>query len=265
MKKNINSTPSNVLLKMPIVDDEKSGCEGDVMTLISTQEKKTQMSVTVGQVEERESMTLDSYEDGDQERESFVIPGGPFHDGGGILGHCEEIESIMMCPNEEMESGLLGSPYVELEAGILCPNDIIMGNVMLGPPDGVLSSFSEERENIGVMGIGDYQHQEGLAALMDSSNKGTTSDDQGSTNGVLSSNIGQGNEWYSSASKNPSSFEDEWANWDFDLGSVAQDLNVWDEREEMLSWLWENDNDGGDKTAKLESEKQKALADWLLS
>lgn len=70
-------------------------------------------------------------------------------------------------------------------------------------------------------------------------------------------------QWPSCSS--PTSYFDDW-NWE---SSAVNGQELWDEKEEMLSWLWE-DSDGGEVECKtfggdLDCEKQNAMVAWLLS
>ncbi|MCL7050442.1 hypothetical protein MKW94_029321 [Papaver nudicaule] len=305
-------------------DHRKSGCEDEVMitaTPISPQEKNTQMMDVLRQVEEeRQRRDMDSCDQRDQAKEAIVIS-GPFHDEVvGILGHSEHERKrdsiLMLCTSEEeMESGLLNSPYVEqvlLGSGILCSHEeLIMGNENLGPSSDIddhngpmsVHAFSDGAGN-GVMGglsvTDDQNHDlvqnELIIDPMEYSSSSSTSHDQpeivcddhifASSNNTNADMQHGGKELCPSSSMNStttsSSFttintdtieDGEWVyNWDFDMGNVTVDEDlkatsaVWDiEREETLSWLWEND-DIGDAAATIpESEKQQALADWFLS
>ncbi|KAI3991258.1 hypothetical protein MKX01_022479 [Papaver californicum] len=302
-------------------DHRESGCEDDVMitaTPISPQEKNTQMMDVLRQVEkERQRTNMDSCDQRDQGKEAIVIS-GPFHDEvGGILGHSGGSEHegkrdsiLMLCTSEEeIESGLLNSPYVEqvlLGSGILCSHEqLIMGNENLGPSSDIddhsgpinVHTFSDGAGN-GVMGglniSDDFVQNELITSLMEYSSSSshdqaeivcddhvfvsadnTNSDIQhGSHELCPSSSLNSTTTTSSFTTINTDTIEDsEWVyNWDFDMGNETVDVDlkttsaVWDiEKEEMLSWLWEND-DTGDAAATIpESEKQQALADWFLS
>lgn len=310
-------------------DHRKSGCEDDVMitaTPISPQEKNTQMMDVLRQVEkERQRTNMDSCDQRDQGKEAIVIS-GPFHDEvGGILGHSGGSEHqgkgdsiLMLCTSEEeMESGLLNSPYVEqvlLASSIFCSNEeLIMGNENLGPSsdidghngpnNGHTFSDGAGKRVMGGSNISDDQNHdfvqnELIKNLMEYSSSSSSSshdqaeivcDDQvfvSSSNNISDMQHGS-HELCPSSSMNStttsSSFttintdeieDSEWVyNWDFDMGNATVDMDlkatsaVWDiEKEELLSWLWENDDTGDDAAATIpESEKQQALADWFLS
>ncbi|XP_042475734.1 transcription factor MYB111-like [Macadamia integrifolia] len=137
--------------------------------------------------------------------------------------------------------------------------------------DEVMNGVEQERES----------HNESLALLVE--NKGTTiTTSEEMESGIASSNGGEisNGEWY------PLSccFEDQnWADWDWNANGVAiaeEDIHssssgtgIWaKEGEEILSWLWEDDNDGLEGVAgtsvedcEQQLQQQQALAAWLLS
>lgn len=170
-----------------------------------------------------------------------------------IVDHNKENESMIFNPHEaeeEKESLLeflypggdgattMVGPYERLEGTeMLCLNDHLMGD-----GNGFLT-FSEDVEN-GLMHLSG-ERESGVFG----SNKGTTSEERDS--GVLS---------YSSSSVT-SCFDDEWGDWGWN--SVIEGQKMGEEGEEILSWLWEDDNGGGEMAE--DCEKQKAFAAWLFS
>lgn len=61
--------------------------------------------------------------------------------------------------------------------------------------------------------------------------------------------------------------------WDWEIGTVdhaRHDFQLWDEKEQFISWLCENDDHlqqpvFSDISADLDAEKEQAMVDWLLS
>ncbi|KAI3980692.1 hypothetical protein MKX01_025257 [Papaver californicum] len=283
MKKNSNSKATRMAERKTTDDDDhdqrKSGCEDDVMitaTPISPQEKNTQMMDVLRQVEkERQSTNMDSCDQRDQGKEAIVIS-GPFHDEvGGILDHSGGSEHegkrggvLMLCTSgEEIESGLLNSPYVEqvlIGSGILCSHEeeLLMGNENLGPSSDIddhsgpinVHTFSDGAGN-GVMGglnnSDDFVQNELITNLMECSSSSSTSHDQaeivcddhvfvssnntnpdiqhGSHELCPSSSMNSTTTSSSSITINTDTIEDsEWVyNWDFDMVNATLDDLMW--------------------------------------
>ncbi|KAF8387791.1 hypothetical protein HHK36_026446 [Tetracentron sinense] len=273
-KKNYKTSTSNVQLSFQT--PESGGNPGRLLVPIPIQEKRTLTSAIVGKDNVRKNKALDAYEKG-EERENLVAP-DPYNDSGGVmLGPSEkdslvlclneerESTSAMFCPNEEeIESGVLGRYDQRLDNVVMCLDDI-MDNWVLDP-NGFLAT-SEERES-GIMGISEERE----SGVLDS-NKVTSEEmesgalSSNAESGALSSNAESG-EWYLSSSMT-SSFDDKWVDWG-DWEGAVEGHKVWDEGEEILSWLWGSDNNCGECNQGAgervdDCEKQEALAAWLLS
>ncbi|OVA02562.1 SANT/Myb domain [Macleaya cordata] len=239
-KNNYNyNNQSNVKL-MTTTDstpDHIGACQQGRASMTTDQEKNTSTimnnQIAVQNYEERQSMTVDPF----VERKSVVF----------CSSDEEKLESpgLGLCPNtEEEERGInrMLGPIEQLETEIMCPNDI-MGDGVVVDSNGLLT-FTDDTENGGFMSF-DEERESGVLG----SNIKTTSGEGGemaastSTTGGLSYNCNgdQTGEWYSSASNSnitTSCFEDEWvADWDW-VG-VVEGHNLWEDGEEMLSWLEE--------------------------
>ncbi|KAK9282168.1 hypothetical protein L1049_005080 [Liquidambar formosana] len=238
-----------------------------------TLEKETFPTAAISWQEEDkiESMVLDTWAEEILVERRNLVESGPCQDTqGGMSVTSEERESLVLCPSEQRESKnsmlcpttiereteILG-PYEGLDGGILSFNDI-MGNGLVLDPSGILSLSGEEKEN-GIVVNGEGMMESGV---MDSS-KMATSEDLESVN--LSSN-GESGEWLSCCST--TSYLDE-GRVDLDYWEgVVHGHEIWDEQEEMISWLWESDNVQGDYQKlgeEMDSESQKAMVAWLLS
>ncbi|KAF8392618.1 hypothetical protein HHK36_022966 [Tetracentron sinense] len=217
-----------------------------------TPEKKTLKSTIVVQNEERESMVMHSYEKG-EEREDLVVQGPTKKRDSLVVCMNVERESAMLCPIGEKEKGLLG-PFESLDSGVMSLDEMM--NHWGLDPNGYLA-LNEEREN-GVKGI----NEERESGVLGSLNKVTRSEEMESSG--LSSNAEYGTEW------NNSSMSSCFDEWEGVIELEGQD-KVRDEGEEVLSWLWESDNDGGGECNRRgvdlveDCGKQKALVAWLLS
>lgn len=135
-------------------------------------------------------------------------------------------------------------PFQGPEVEGLCFSENMESEVLVGR-GGVVSSGTEERAN-------------GATC----SNKTTTFCEDVEGRNLSSDNGDQTVDQWPSCSS-PTSYFDDW-NWE---SSAVNGL--WDEKEEMLSWLWE-DSDGEEVEYKtfggdLDCEKQNAMVAWLLS
>ena len=185
-------------------------------------------------------MVLDpevNYNNNNKERESLVL----------CNDEAWKCESQILYTNGEEKTETLG-PYDHdqegIDGGIF--NDIVDNSLL--DPDGVLNLTDEGRENHhDIIGFSDN-------GFMCANNMVVTEDLQESAQ--FSSN-GDSGEWYSCSSITSG----------FDDGIDHKGSEIWDEKEKMLSWLWESDNWEGDscKSAEIDSDTHDAMVAWLLS
>ncbi|PIA61160.1 hypothetical protein AQUCO_00300583v1 [Aquilegia coerulea] len=183
-----------------------------------------------------------------------------------ILNSSEERECVRSSSlnGDDSEDGILG-PYQGLESCKLFGGDIIMGDWVLLSPSGILPHNNEEKQNVAIHPL---SSEEQLGLLGSTSNGNMASSEEGESGGISSSNgAAESGEWYSSCSMT-SCFEDDWVNWDWE-GVVESPNNkkfLSNEGEELLSWLWDNNDSGKGGEMLMDCEEQnKALAAWLLS
>ncbi|KAF6157002.1 hypothetical protein GIB67_039763 [Kingdonia uniflora] len=217
---------------------ERGSCTGGAIETLPTLEKET-----LGQDGQKENMVLES--SSCHERNNFIVQGPNQSYGDGILDLSGNIgrqvlypseQSVLLCPTKGSVDETLEQNIEGLSNGVPCPND----NKLI---DGVLdlngvSTLMAERED----GSSATKELE-MESYGFSSSGGDMCSEQ----------------WYTSSSSMNSCFEDEW-----DWKSLVEGYMPCDEGEEMMSWLWESDKCQGIEMVD-ESEKQKALSDWLLS
>ncbi|KAJ4838649.1 hypothetical protein Tsubulata_004242 [Turnera subulata] len=179
------------------------------------------------------------------------------------LGGCysEEVASgnnPLLCPSvSEHESDILGPFPQGIEDAMLCFNEVMGGEELLGPEwDSALNE--ENRNDVMVTS----QVESGVLSL----EKATKSDDLDTGN---SGSTGESTlDWYSPSPITTSGFDDSGFGWSWE--DVIQGQELWNEKEEInaLSSLWESDNgDGESKKPGEEGEydTQNAMVAWLLS
>ncbi|KAF3436523.1 hypothetical protein FNV43_RR23615 [Rhamnella rubrinervis] len=178
--------------------------------------------------------------------------------------HDKESEGLVLgCPNIEKEIELVLGPYEEqgIDEGVLCFNDIMDSELF--DANGILSP-NEERESNGalVMGINE-KRESGVDSCSNYQNNTALSHEElleSSTNG------GEVGDWYSCCPM-ASAFDDGGVHfWDWE-SSVFQDQEC-NEKEKMLSWLWES-NDKWEcqnfEEEVVDPDKQSAMLPSLLS
>ncbi|KAJ4955588.1 hypothetical protein NE237_012371 [Protea cynaroides] len=156
------------------------------------------------------------------------------------------------------------------DRGLQSINGVIMEEEVSLNTDRILISFNEVMDAVDQ---GRESHDEVLKR-----NKGTTTSEE-MENGIASSN-GENGEWYCSSSSNMTGcFDDRcWVDWDWNAGfalAAAEDIDrsssgtaMWaNEGEEMMSWLWEEDDvlGAGITVEECEQQQPQSLAAWFLS
>ncbi|KAK2649600.1 hypothetical protein Ddye_017089 [Dipteronia dyeriana] len=185
--------------------------------------------------------------------------------GANLMGIEEGIRTIdqsLLCPSGsvEKETEIFGSLEDSIDGGIIFFNDIMDGELLVSNYEDL--TLSDERDN---NGFGKFTEERETAA---------TSCDQ--------SNNGESGDWYSCSSITSCNFDDSGIDWDWESVVVRPPPSDHDDhqqqqyyscdynnKDDMLSWLWEGDNINGDGQSCdldcVDFEKQNAMVAWLLS
>ncbi|KAK3194228.1 hypothetical protein Dsin_025538 [Dipteronia sinensis] len=191
--------------------------------------------------------------------------------GANLMGVEEGIRTIdqsLLCPSGsvEKETEIFGSSEDGIDGGMIFFNDIMDSELLVSNYEDL--TLSDERDN---NGFGNFTEKRETAATS-CSNKTTTSDQ---------SNNGESGDWYSCSSTS-CNFDDSGIDWDWksvvvqpppsDLDDHQQQQYYscdYNQKDDMLSWLWEGDNINGDGQSCdldcVDFEKQNAMVAWLLS
>jgi myb proto-oncogene protein len=175
-------------------------------------------------------------------------------------------EEQMLCPSGQKETETAGplDDQEGIDGGLLCFDDIVVDNIGL-LEYGVLT-LNEGRESSTEVVMGFSEDRDSSEGFMCTKNVPAASDDPMIMSANLSSNIGDGGEWYCSSKAN--SGVDDWG-WEQGVLQGNEKYN-WDhEIEERLSLMWDSDNLEGDnidyKLGEIDFNKQDAILAWLLS
>lgn len=165
---------------------------------------------------------------------------GPYHD-----HEVEDIDGVWLDFDNDMSNGLMDS-----NGNILTLND---------------KGINENPDHQNVVETAHVEEKDSTGFVVCANKMAMAASDQDleSVNNSTTSNGGSG-ECYSCCSM-ASGFDDRLDIWE--LEGVVQGNGISDQKESMLSWLWESDNLEGDSStlADIDPDKQDAMVAWLLS